>query len=166
MIRIHNQVDMDVPRSRLLVPRTSACKRLFRGRRVGDLAESWVVATLTKPLLLAGVLLGLVAFGAPAIVGGGAPDIRGALDFVASGARDGGAQSASQISSGEFAQVDSGFTLDRLRALAGEPASRSAAEVEGVELECWYYGIVGATGAYQFCFANGKLRAKLRYGRR
>jgi hypothetical protein len=123
------------------------------------------VATLTKPLLLAGLLLGLLAFGAPAIVGG-APDIRRAFDFVASGARDGGSQSASQISSGEFAQVDSGFTLARLRALAGEPASRSTAEVEGVELSCWYYGIVGTTGAYQFCFANGKLRAKLRYGRR
>jgi hypothetical protein len=123
------------------------------------------VATLTKPLLLAGILLGLLAFGAPAVVGGSAPDIRGALDFVTN-ARDGGAQSASQISSGEFARVDSGFTLDRLRALAGEPASRSAAKVEGVELECWYYGIVGATGAYQFCFANGKLRAKLRYGHR
>jgi hypothetical protein len=125
-----------------------------------------VVATLTKPLLLAGLLVGLLAFGAPAVVGGGAPDIRGAFDFVASGARDGGGQSASQISSGEFAQVDNGFTIDRLRALAGEPTSRSAAEVEGVELECWYYGIVGATGAYQFCFANGKLRAKLRYERR
>jgi hypothetical protein len=123
------------------------------------------VATLTKPLLLAGLLLGVLAFGVPAVVGGGATDVRGAFDFVASGTRD-GAQSASQISSGEFAQVDSGFTLDRLRALAGAPASRSAAEVEGVKLECWYYGIVGASGAYQFCFANGKLRAKLRYGRR
>jgi hypothetical protein len=123
------------------------------------------VATLTKPLLLAGILLGLLAFGAPAVVGGSTPDIRGAFDFVTN-ARDGGAQSKSQISSGEFAQVDSGFTLNQLRAFAGEPASRGAAEVEGVKLECWYYGIVGATGAYQFCFANGKLRAKLRYGRR
>lgn len=129
------------------------------------LLETEVVATLTKPLLLAGLLLGLLVFGAPAVVGGSVPDIRGAFDFVTN-ARDGGAQSASQISSGEFAQVDSGFTLDRLRALAGEPASRSATKVEGVELECWYYGIVGATGAYQFCFANGKLRAKLRFGRR
>jgi hypothetical protein len=123
------------------------------------------VATLTKPLLLAGLLLGLLTFGAPAIVGG-IPDIRGAFNSVANGARDGGAQSASQISSGEFAQVGSGFTLDRLRALAGEPASKSSTKVEGVELECWYYGIVGATGAYQFCFADGKLRAKLRFGRR
>jgi hypothetical protein len=123
------------------------------------------VATLTKPLLLVAVVLGLITVAAPALLRG-APDVRGALDIVASGARESGAQSASQISSGEFAAVDNGFTVDRLRALAGEPASRSAAEVEGVKLECWYYGIVGATGAYQFCFADGKLRAKLRYDRR
>jgi hypothetical protein len=166
MIRIHSQVDMDFLPSVYFVPGLFARKRRVPGRRVSGLAERLAVATLTKPLLLAGLLVGLLAFGAPAVVGGGAPDIRGAFDFVASGARDGGAQSASQISSGEFAQVDTGFTIDRLRALAGEPTSRSAAEVEGVELECWYYGIVGATGAYQFCFANGKLRAKLRYGRR
>src|SRR5215218_4307142 len=65
---------------RLLVPRPSARKRLVGGRRVGYLAERWVVATLTKPLLLAGVLLGLLAFGAPAVVGGSAPDLRGAFD--------------------------------------------------------------------------------------
>jgi hypothetical protein len=123
-----------------------------------------IVATLTKPLLFAAVLLGLVTVAAPALLAG-APDIRGALDFAASGARDDGTQSASQISAGEFAQVDSAFTVARLRALAGEPASRSATEVEGVKLECWYYGVVDATGAYQFCFANGKLRSKLRFAR-
>jgi hypothetical protein len=123
------------------------------------------VATLTKPLLLAAVVLGLAVVVASALLES-APNVRGALDFVASGAGGDDAQSASQISDGEFAQVDNGFTVARLRALAGEPASRSAAEVEGVELECWYYGIVGGTGAYQFCFANGKLRAKLRFDRR
>ena len=123
------------------------------------------MATLTKPLLVAAVALGLLAFAAPALLDG-APNVRSAVDAVARGGGDDGPQSASQISSGEFAGVDTGFTLDRLRALAGEPASRSSAEVEGVQLECWYYGIVGATGAYQFCFANGKLRAKLRFGRR
>jgi hypothetical protein len=126
--------------------------------------EREVVATLTKPLLFAAVVLGLAVVGLPALLEG-APDVRGAIDFAASGARDDGTQSASQISSGEFAQVDSGFTLTRLRALAGEPASRNATKVEGVALECWYYGIVGASGAYQFCFANGKLRAKLRFDR-
>ena len=121
------------------------------------------MATLTKPLLFAAVVLGLVTVAAPALLAG-APDVRDALDFAPSGAQDDGTQSASQISSGEFVQVDSAFTLARLRALAGEPASRSATEVEGVKLECWYYGVVDATGAYQFCFANGKLRSKLRFG--
>jgi hypothetical protein len=123
------------------------------------------VATLTKPLLLAALLVGLVTVVAPAFVEG-APSLRGAIDFAASGSRDSDGQSASQISAGEFAEVDNGFTVARLRALAGEPASRSSAEVEGVELECWYYGIVGGTGAYQFCFADGKLRAKLRFDAR
>jgi hypothetical protein len=134
----------------------------------GDWAEGWkreVVATLTKPLLMAAVLLGLVTVVGPAFVED-APSLRGAVDFVSSGGRDSNAQSASQISAGEFAEADNGFTVARLRALAGEPASRSSAEVEGVELECWYYGIVGGTGAYQFCFADGKLRAKLRFDAR
>lgn len=123
------------------------------------------MATLTKPLLVAAVALGLLAVVAPALLDH-APDLRSVVDAAARGGAGDGAQSASQISSGEFASVDTGFTVDRLRALAGEPASRSSAEIEGVKLECWYYGIVGATGAYQFCFANGKLRAKLRFGRR
>ena len=121
------------------------------------------MATLTKPLLFAAVVLGLALLVAPSLLES-APDLRGAFDLAGSGPRD-GAQSASQISEGEFAQVGNGYTVTRLRALAGDPASRSAAEVEGVELECWYYGIVGGTGAYQFCFADGKLRAKLRYDR-
>ena len=120
------------------------------------------MATLTKPLLLAAVVLGLALLVAPRLVGN-APDLRGAFDGAGGGPRD--AQSASQLSEGEFAQVGNGFTTTRLRALAGEPAGRSADEVEGVRLECWYYGIVGGTGAYQFCFADGKLRAKLRYDR-
>jgi hypothetical protein len=127
--------------------------------------EPEVVATLTKPLVLAAMLLALLVAAGPALLDA-APDVRGAIDGVASGMRDGNSQSASQISTGEFAEIDTGFTIARLRALAGEPASRGAAVVEGVKLECWYYGIVGATGAYQFCFADGKLRAKLRYSRR
>jgi hypothetical protein len=121
------------------------------------------VATLTKPLLLAAVVLGLAFLIAPSLLEN-APDLRAAFDVAGSGSRN-DTQSASQISEGEFAEVGNGFTVARLRALAGEPASRSAAKVEGVALECWYYGIVGGTGAYQFCFADGKLRAKLRYDR-
>ena len=123
--------------------------------------EREVVATLTKPLLFAAVVLGLALLVAPQLVEN-APDLRGAFD-AGGGPRS--AQSASQLSEGEFAEVGNGFTTTRLRALAGEPAGRSADEVEGVKLECWYYGIVGGTGAYQFCFADGKLRAKLRYDR-
>jgi hypothetical protein len=121
------------------------------------------VATLTKPLFLAAVVLALALLVGPRLIDG-APEVRGAFDLASNGARDDG-QSASQLSDGEFAQVGNGFTITQLRALAGEPASRSAAEVEGVKLECWYYGIVGGTGAYQFCFADGRLRAKLRYDR-
>ena len=121
------------------------------------------MATLTKPLFLAAVVVGLAVLVAPRLLSS-APDVRGAFDLAGSGSRN-DAQSASQLSEGEFAQVGNGFTITRLRALAGEPASRSAAVVEGVKLECWYYGIVGGTGAYQFCFADGKLRAKLRYDR-
>ena len=127
------------------------------------LLEREVVATLTKPLFLAAVVLGLALLVGPTLIDG-APDLRSAVDLGSNGQRGDG-QSASQLSAGEFAQVGTGFTTTRLRALAGEPAGRSSHEVEGVGLECWYYGIVGGTGAYQFCFADGKLRAKLRYDR-
>jgi hypothetical protein len=132
----------------------------------GEWVEGWkreVVATLTKPLFLAAVVLGLALLVGPTLLDG-TPDLRSAFDRAPSGSRGDG-QSASQLSEGEFAQIGNGFTTTRLRALAGEPASSSADEVEGVRLECWYYGIVGGTGAYQFCFADGKLRAKLRYDR-
>ena len=129
---------------------------------MGRLLEREVVATLTKPLVLAALVLGLALLVAPKLLGN-APDVRGAFDLDGSGPRE--TQSASQLSEGEFAQVGNGFTTTRLRALAGEPTGRSSHEVEGVRLECWYYGIVGGTGAYQFCFADGKLRAKLRYDR-
>ena len=74
-------------------------------------------------------------------------------------------QSASQLSAEEFAQVDSRFTPDRLRSFAGDPTSKTGAEVEGVRLECWYYGIAGADGAYQICFENGRLSTKTRFAR-
>ena len=73
-------------------------------------------------------------------------------------------QSASQLSSEEFTQVGREFTPERLRSFAGEPASRTNVSVEGVRLECWYYGVAGARGAYQICFQNGRLTAKSRFG--
>jgi hypothetical protein len=74
-------------------------------------------------------------------------------------------QSEAQISSAEFAQIKAGLSPKALRDLVGEPASEDSTELEGLELECMSYGIVGASGIYQFCFANGKLASKLRFGR-
>ena len=74
------------------------------------------------------------------------------------------AQSASQLSEEEYSSVDSSSTPGRLRSLAGEPAKKTEASVEGIALECWYYGIAGARGAYQICFENGRFSAKARFG--
>jgi hypothetical protein len=75
-------------------------------------------------------------------------------------------QSDAQISSAEFAQIRAGLSPRALRDLAGEPAAKDSTELEGLRLECLSYGIVGASGIYQFCFANGKLSSKLRFGKR
>jgi hypothetical protein len=120
------------------------------------------VAALTRPLVLAIVLLGLLAVAAPALLRN-APDIG---DRIRATASDPGAkQSGSQISVAEFELIREGSTPGQLRALVGEPASRDSTKVEGVALECWYYGVGGATGAYQFCFADGWLSTKLRFDR-
>jgi hypothetical protein len=79
---------------------------------------------------------------------------------------DSARQGASQISSTEFAQMAAGMTPQALRTLVGEPENTSTTRIEGLELECWYYGIVGSSGAYQFCFTNGQLSSKLRFARR
>jgi hypothetical protein len=120
------------------------------------------VAALTRPLVLAIVLLGLLAVAAPALLRN-APDIG---DRIRATAGDSGArQSASQISVAEFELIREGSTPGQLRSLVGEPASKDSTKVEGVGLECWYYGVGGATGAYQFCFADGRLSTKLRFDR-
>ena len=72
-------------------------------------------------------------------------------------------QSGSQISSAEFLSVPRGTPLSRARALLGEPEHASRATVEGVKVECWTYGVAGATGAFQLCFANGRLSSRFRY---
>ena len=74
------------------------------------------------------------------------------------------AQSAAQISATEFVSVQYGDTEERVRALLGEPETESSAVVEGVEIDCWAYGISGASGAFQLCFANGRLSSRFRYG--
>lgn len=72
-------------------------------------------------------------------------------------------QGAAQVSPAEFLQVKRGVTRDELRALVGQPEDKDSSTVEGVRLDCWYYGVVGATGAFQFCFADDKLVARFRY---
>jgi hypothetical protein len=118
------------------------------------------VATVTKPLLLAALALATFVFVYPLV----RDRLPQAMDFVEN-RRSEVTESASQLSSEEFAHVEATFTPDRLRSFAGEPASMTKASVEGVRLECWYYGIAGAQGAYQICFENGRLSTKARFAR-
>ncbi len=92
------------------------------------------------------------------------PQVRDRLPDTLRYERSSAAQSSSQLSPSEFEQVDSYFTPARLGSFAGEPATKTSASVEGVDLECWYYGVAGARGAYQICFENGKLSTKARFG--
>ena len=92
------------------------------------------------------------------------PQVRDRLPETLRYERSSAAQSTSQLSSAEFDQVDSTFTPARLGGFAGEPATKTTASVEGVDLECWYYGVAGARGAYQICFENGSLSTKARFG--
>jgi hypothetical protein len=117
------------------------------------------VATVTKPILFAAVAFAAFVFLYP-VVHDRLPDHLSYGDRMSSAV----SQSASQLSSEEFSAVDSSFTPDRLRAFAGDPAKKTKASVEGFALECWYYGIAGARGAYQICFENGRLSTKVRYG--
>jgi hypothetical protein len=118
------------------------------------------VASLSRLVLL-------VAAGAAVLVVS-APTLRGSLpdlDELLPAAERQSGQSDAQISSAEFAQIRAGLSPRALRDLAGEPASEDSTELEGLRLECFSYGIVGASGIYQFCFANGKLASKLRFGK-
>ena len=72
-------------------------------------------------------------------------------------------QSGSQISGAEYRSISIGTPRAQLRGLLGEPEHTSRATVEGVEIECWTYGVAGATGAFQLCFANGRLSSRFRY---
>jgi hypothetical protein len=117
------------------------------------------VATLTKPLLLAAA--GLVSF---ALLFPAAREHFPSLHLL--GERTAPApESASQLSSEEFAAVGIGFTPTRLRAFAGDPAKETDASVEGVDLQCWYYGIAGGRGAFQICFETGRFSTKTRFSR-
>ena len=92
------------------------------------------------------------------------PQVRDRLPETLRYERSAATQSSSQLSTSEFDEIDSYFTPARLGSFAGEPATKTSASVEGVDLECWYYGVAGARGAYQICFENGKLSTKARFG--
>ena len=117
---------------------------------------------LSRLVLLVAAVAALLVLTAPTLRGevGDLRDRLPSLDEVNSEG-----QSEAQISSAEFAQIKAGLSPKALRDLVGEPASRDSTELEGLELECMSYGIVGASGIYQFCFANGKLASKLRFGK-
>jgi hypothetical protein len=114
------------------------------------------VTTVTKPVVLAALVLAAFVFLYP--------HVRDRLPETLRYEPSSATQSSSQLSPSEFDQIDSYFTPARLGSFAGEPATRTDASVEGVDLECWYYGVAGERGAYQICFENGKLSTKVRFG--
>lgn len=107
----------------------------------------------------------LAAVAVVVLLGGGSSLLAAGRDLpgaIAPGDAGGG-QSASQISNAEFVDADRGMSTDSLRSLFGEPEAKDEHEVEGLSLSCWYYGAGSTTGAYQFCFQNGRLRSKFAY---
>jgi hypothetical protein len=120
------------------------------------------VLSLSRLLLTAAGVAAVLVLTAPTLraqVG----ELRDRLPSLDRAASDG--QSEAQISAAEFAQIRAGLSPRALRNLVGEPAAEESTELEGLRLECMSYGIVGSSGIYQFCFANGKLASKLRYAK-
>ncbi len=114
----------------------------------------WIVAAVA-------VVLAISLLGGSAVVAS-AEDLRQRAADLVRGS-DSRGQSGAQISIAEFLGVPRGLPKSRVRALLGEPEATWATTVEGVEIECWTYGIAGGTGAFQFCFANGRLSSRFRY---
>lgn len=115
-----------------------------------------------KRILVVGLVLLAAVVVVPVLLAQ-APGVRSTAESLL-GAAEPGTQSASQISRAEFNEIESGISPKELRALVGDPDSSHAATVEGIEVECWYYGVGGATATYQLCFSNGFLTSKLRFG--
>lgn len=44
--------------------------------------------------------------------------------------------------------------------IGGEPESTSDMDVNGLSMECWYYGVLSSDGSYQFCFEGNRLSTK------
>ncbi len=106
-------------------------------------------------------MLAALAFAAFVLV---YPQVRDHLPHALNYRPSSATQSSSQLSTEEYGQIDSTFGPEKLGGFAGEPAEKTKASVEGVQLECWYYGVAGARGAYQICFENGRLSTKSRFG--
>jgi hypothetical protein len=120
------------------------------------------VLSLSRLVLTVAAVAALLVVTAPTLrsqVG----DLGDALPSLEDTEREG--QSGAQISSAEFAEIRAGMSAQALRDLVGKPATEESTELEGLELECLSYGIVGASGIYQFCFADDKLASKLRFGK-
>ena len=117
---------------------------------------------LSRLLILGIVLAVLVVIAAPSLLGQTSA-LRSKVPSLLANQKTTSRQSAAQISVAEFARARTGLSPSAVRGLFGEPESTSHVELEGLRLDCWYYGIAAASGAYQFCFANGKLSRKARY---
>jgi len=111
------------------------------------------------------IVLGVIVFfavGGSAVVAK-APEARERVTGIIRGDEDGEGQGAAQISSTEYVGLRRSATSASVRSRIGEPEKKHTATVEGVKVECWYYGIVAATGSYQLCFVSGKLSSRSRY---
>jgi hypothetical protein len=117
--------------------------------------------TLTRLVIVLVAAAALVAAGPALLDSGGG--LRDQISSLLEDRGGGGGQSAEQISSGEFADAQGGMKASALRSLVGKPDELTTARVEGLDLECWYYGVAGGTGAYQFCFVDGRLSSKRRF---
>jgi hypothetical protein len=125
----------------------------------------WNRAIVHRVLILGAAVAVLMLAAAPSLLSK-ASDLRQALPVLTDAHETAATQSAAQLSPAELAELPTGLTPGSLRARAGAPDHRSTTRLEGIKLECWYYGVADSRGAYQLCFANGHLASKLRYSER
>lgn len=71
-------------------------------------------------------------------------------------------ESSAQVTKAKVDKVKIGDSKKRVRKILGKPESTDKQEVEGLTMECMYYGVL-ADRSWQFCFENGKLSSKNRY---
>jgi hypothetical protein len=120
---------------------------------------------MTKLLVVAVAAASFLALGGPSLVerlSEVGPDV----SRLVSRDLETGGESAAQISAAEFLRLPKGAPMEAVRARLGEAESKHRVAVERVQLDCWYYGIAGARGAYQLCFVGGRLSSKTGFGAR